>query len=101
MILSGPPAEFGRDLGSTKMRLLALVLPMVAAALLAECRMRTDEVGVTPTSPAASSSTGGRANVDSSSSGDADETISPGELERELDRLERELGSAGRGGRGR
>ena len=83
------------------MRFLALVLTIGAAALLAGCRMRTDETGATPASPAASSQTGGRANADSSFSRDAEETMSPGELEKELDQLERELGPGGRGGSGR
>jgi uncharacterized lipoprotein YajG len=73
------------------MRFLALVLPIGVAALLAGCRMRTEEPGVTPPSPAASSEAGGRGNLDSSVNRDAQETMSPSELERELDRLEREL----------
>ena len=81
------------------MRFLAQVLTIGAVALLVGCRMRTDDAGVTSTSPAASSQTGGRANGDSSFSGDADQTMSPSELEKELDQLERELGAAGRGSR--
>jgi hypothetical protein len=79
------------------MRLLALALTIGGTALLAGCRMRTEEAGVTPTSSAPE--TGGRAGVDSSSNRDAEETMSQRELEKELDQLEREL-TPGRGGGG-
>jgi hypothetical protein len=87
MNLGGLPAEFGRDIGSSNMRFLVLVLTLGGATLLAGCRMRTDETGVTPTSSGASSETGGRANADSSFKPDAEETMSPGELEKELDQI--------------
>lgn len=83
------------------MRFAALVLTIGVAALLAGCRMRTEEPGVTPASPAASSEAGGRGNLDSSVNRDAQETMSRGELEHELDRLERELAPAARAGGGR
>jgi hypothetical protein len=69
-----------------------LILTIAGAGLLAGCRMRTEDAGMTTTSPASSSEAAGRGSVDSSVSRDAQETMSPGELERELDRLEQELG---------
>jgi hypothetical protein len=73
------------------MRLEELILTIGVAVLLAGCRMRTHEPGVTPTSPTASSEAGGRGALDSSVNRDAPETMSRSELERELDRLEQEL----------
>jgi hypothetical protein len=83
------------------MRPEKLILTIGVAVLVAGCRMRTEDPGVTPSSPAASSEEGGRGNLDSSVNRDARETMSPGELERELDRLEQELAPDARPSGGR